>query len=339
MASGDPRQRYLGEQLTHAVLQRRQRAVADQHTKAVEQVAGLLDTQRDLGGELTEALATLRVQRTELDRMSQGSDASLLASLVRPFTARRAALARRSIAEGLLAKYEHVSLRLRQATTFSDELKLCALELQQQVDLLHCERTEALQNQRTAAQRLIALEAEFEALSVGRLTPEERARERDRIEFDRRTEAVALDLYQAAAELGEQHLPAARALRDTVLRLHEEMASFVLGATHTVNAAGRRIQGLGMLADAPTVVRELQESLDELNGAMVATADYVVRSQTLIAEVLPTLSARVQSVAEATEFALQRELVAADREKSRLQAERALREAAVLEIDQLLSGD
>ena len=334
-------QHYLGEQLSHAVLQRRQRDVADRHRRAMGQVSELLDTQKQIGRELSSGLATLRRQRGELDRMEQqDSDPSLLASLVRPFTARRSALARRSIAEGLLRQYEQVSVRLREATAFSDELKLCALELQQEVDRLHRALGEALHNQRVAAARVLELEAALQEIAEDpSLLPEEQARRRDRFEFDARTEAVALELHKAAAELCRQHLPPARALRDTVLQLHEEMGQYVLSATHTVNAAGRRIQGLGMLADAPIVVQELQESLDELNEAMEATADYVERSSHLIAEVLPHLSARVLAEAEATEAALEIELAAIDRERARNDAEAALREAAQAEIESLLGKD
>ncbi len=335
------RQNYLGQQLTHAALQRRQRDVAQRHRKAMGQVSELLDAQKQIARELGPGLTALRRHRGELDALEQSEgDTSLLASLVRPFTARRSALARRSIAEGLLKQYEQVSLRLREATAFSDELKLCALELQQEVDRLHRELGEALHNQRVAAERV--LEAEQALLEAGEddaLTHEERARRHDRYEFDRRTEAVALELYKAAAELARQHLPPARALRDTVLKLHEEMAQYVLTATHTVNAAGRRIQGLGMLADAPIVVHELTESLDELRQAMQATADYAERSSRLIAEVLPHLSARIRAESEATEAALEVELEAIDRATARRQAEQALREAARQEIDALLARE
>lgn len=335
------RQNYLGEQLSHAVLQRRQREVAERHRRAMGQVSELLDSQKQIGRELSSGLTTLKRQRSELDRMEQQeTDPSLLASLVRPFTARRSALARRSIAEGLLRQYEQVSVRLREATAFSDELKLCALELQQEVDRLHRELGEALHNQRVAAERVLQLEEALTEIDEdASLRPEEQARRRDRFEFDARTEAVSLELHKAAAELCRQHLPPARALRDTVLQLHEEMAQYVLSATHTVNAAGRRIQGLGMLADAPIVVQELQESLDELNLAMEATADYVERSSHLIAEVLPHLSSRIQAETEATEAALEMELAAIDRERSRVHAERTLREAAQHEIETLLGKD
>lgn len=340
MSDGDRRQQYLGEALTHAMLQRRQQEVQQRHQKAMGQVSDLLETNKELGAELKSGIDTLTRQRSELRKMEQQeTDSSLLASLVRPFTARRTALARRSIAEGLLQQYEKVSVRLREATAFSDELKLCALEMQQEVDRLHRELGQALHNQRVAATRVLECEQALQALERDEgLTPEQRARRRDRYTFDLRTEMVALELYKAAAELCRQHLPPARALRDTVLQLHEDMAQYVLSATHTVNAAGRRIQGLGMLADAPIVVTELQESIDSLNEAMAATADYVEQSQRLIAEVLPELSARVAAETEATEAALTVELGAIDRTKSRKEAERALRDAAEAEIDRLLGG-
>lgn len=335
------RRPYLGEQLTHALLQRRREEVSQRQGRAVAKVDRLLVTQQTLGEELGDGLSSLAQTRSELQTLEQSaSDTSLLASLVRPFTARRTALARRSVAQGLIQQYEQVSVRLREATAFSDELKLTALELQQEVDRLHRELGEALHNQREAATRVLAMEEALAQLeSDTELTPEQRDRRRDRYTFDLRTETVALELFASAAEHCRTHLPAARSLRDTVLRLHEDMAEYVLGATHTVNAAGRRIQGLGMLADAPIVVAELQASLHELDQAMRATADYVEGSQALIAEVLPELSARVAAQAEASSSVLHSELAHLDRKKSRAMAERALREAAEEEIRDLLGDD
>lgn len=331
---------YRGEQLSHALLQRRQQEVALRHRRAVGKVEDLLGTQRRTASELGAGLQTLARSRTELDRLEPTASTGLLASLVRPFTIRRALVARRSIAEGLLRQYEQVNVRLREATAFSDELKLTALELQQEVDRLHRERADALHNERLAATRVLELEAALrEAEADAAQAPDERERRSDRFTFDLRTESVALSLFQAAAELCRQHLGPARSLRDTVLRLHEEMAQYVLTATHTVNAAGRRIQGLGMLADAPLVVAELQQSLDALDQALQATAGYAERSQALVAEVLPELSARLRAATEATEQALALELGEVDRERARMEAERALRREAEHEIERLLGDE
>jgi len=330
-------QQYLGDALTHALLQRRREEVQERHQRALADVTSHLTTQQAIATELDQGMRSLSTHRDELARLeSEASDGSLLAALVRPFTARRTALARRSVTEALVQRYEAVSVRLREATAFSDELKLTALELQQEVDRLHRELGEALHNQRVAAQRVLAAQEALDALAHEDLSPEARARRQDRFAFDLRTETVALDLFAAAAEHCRSHLPAARALRDTVLRLHEEMAAYVLGATHTVNAAGRRIQGLGMLADAPTVVTELQESVDALHEAMAATAAYVESSQDLMARVLPELSARVAAAGEAASAITVSDLHGLDRERRRAMAERALRDAAEEEIATLL---
>lgn len=330
------------EHLSQASLQQRQEQVQDRQRRAIARVGTLLVTQRRVGAELGAGLKLLGQHRAALGRMErQTADASLLSTLVRPFTARRSALARRSIAEGLLHQYERVSVRLREAVAFSDELALSSLELQDEVDRLHDELAEAQRLQRVAAERIVACERELAAVEAAdpALPAEETARRRDRLVFDLRTEGVTLDLLRAAAQLCRHHLPAARSLRDTVLRLHEEMAHYVVSATHTVNAAGRRIQGVGMLADAPIVVAELQEGLHELDLAMRATVDYVERSQVLLAEVLPSLTARLEADTEAGALLLTDDLGREDRARSRREAEQVLREAADAEIDALLADE
>jgi hypothetical protein len=335
------RREYLGEKLTHARLHRRREEIQERHGQAISQVNTLLSTQKSIGDELGNGLTTLKEQGQELDRLRVAeSDNSLLSTLVRPFTSRRTALARRSVAEGLLAHYEKTSTRLREATAFSDELKLCALEMQQEVDRLHRELGQGLHNQRLAAERMLECERGLEELDALTLTDEQRARRQDRYTFDLRTEAVALQLFKSSADQCRQHLEPARALRDTVLQLHEDMAQYVLSATHTVNAAGRRIQGLGMMADAPIVVQELQESLNELNQAMEATQHYIENSRKLIEEVLPDLSAKIDAENESDVASLVGSLEAVDRARSRQLAEQALRDAAESEIDDLLrEGD
>ena len=331
------RREYLGEKLTHARLHRRREEIQERHGQAIAQVNTMLETQKAIGEELGTGLATLKMQGEELDRLrNTESDTSLLSSLVRPFTSRRTALARRSVAEGLLTHYEKTSTRLREATAFSDELKLCALEMQQEVDRLHRELGQALHNQRLAAQGILECEAGLGEVDQLELTREQRERRKDRYTFDLRTESVALELFKSSAAQCRQHLDPARALRDTVLQLHEDMAQYVLSATHTVNAAGRRIQGLGMMADAPIVVQELQESLDELNQAMEATQQYIEHSRKLIEEVLPDLSAKIDAESETDVAHLVGSLDAVDRARTRQLAEQALREAAESEIDQLL---
>ncbi|MEZ4320447.1 MAG: hypothetical protein R3F61_23405 [Myxococcota bacterium] len=329
---------YVGDQLTHATLAKRREEVQARHQRALGQVSDLHTSQQVIADELGKGMMRMRTHGDELDRIREDeSTTGLLASIMRPFTARRHALARRSVAEALLAQYEGVSVRLREATAFSDDLKLCALEMQDEVDRLHRDHAAAVHNQKLAAERVLEIEAELAQLD-GRadLNDAEKDRRHDQLTFELRTETIALDLFNASAIQCQQHLEPARTLRDTVLELHEDMSKYVLSATHTVNAAGRRIQGLGMMADAPVVVSELQASIEELNTAMEATAQYVESSRHMIAEVLPELSKRleVEAAIEAAETADSLEEVS--RERSRRMAERTLREAAQAEIDALL---
>jgi hypothetical protein len=331
----------FAEPLTPALLQRRQMEIHDRHRRTVTKVEQLLDTQKRVGAELSSGLTVLQDQRVELDTLEKrDADNSLLASLVRPFLGRRNALARKSIAEGLIVRYEQVSVRLREATAFADELKLCALELQAEVDQLHRDLQVALQHQQRSAERVLELEhARTQVAEDASTTQEQKDRLHDRYTFDLRSESVSLALYGAAVELCRQHLPPARALRDTVLRLHEEMSNYVLAATHNVNAAGRRISALGMLADAPIVVAELQQSLEALGTAMEATSQWIDRSHRFIAEVLPELDARIRLQGEVASKALLVELSEHDRVRTRKEAEIALRRAAEAEIASLLGED
>ena len=142
-------------------------------------------------------------------------------------------------------------------------------------------------------------------------------------------------LFQAGADLCRQELEPARALRDTVLQLHEEMARYVMQATSSVNAAGRRIQALGVAADAPSVVAELNSSLQQLDAAMNATEHYLDQAQHLLTEVLPELSARVERDASERRLDIADDIDALSRERARALADRALREAADAEVEGL----
>ena len=91
------------------------------------------------------------------------------------------------------------------------------------------------------------------------------------------------------------------------------------------------------MADAPVVVSELQASIEELNTAMEATAQYVESSRHMIAEVLPELSKRLEAEAAMDAAETQDSLEEVSRERSRRMAERALRDAAAAEVDDWLN--
>ena len=318
---------------THAANMAREQEVLQQHTEAVARVDRMAARQRDVGEELDAGLGTMLEQGEVLTAIEQRQEESgFLVNITRRFTARRDRLERRSVAETLLAHYEDVHTRLAGAAAFVDELRLCAAEMQQEVDGLHAELATALTEERRLAKAIEAREASLQELDGA--TGTGAARTRDQLEYDQRAASSELALWEARAGIARQGLPSARSLRDTVLTLHEQMAGYVETARGTVRSAGRRIQALGTAADAPAVVAELQESLDDLRHAMKATELYLQSTRELYTRVLPQLSRDL-----ADHLATQGKLTetgATTRSGARAQAERALVEAAEAELSALL---
>ncbi|MCP4806173.1 MAG: hypothetical protein GY913_05245 [Proteobacteria bacterium] len=334
--------KYRGAVPSQAALQQRRDGIHKRHKQALAKVDELVRTQAELGKALNGELKTLETHEIHLRELErQEADDSIWASLVQRFSARSAILGRKSVAEGLLRQYEVASTRLRQATAFSDELRLTALELQEQVDLLHDARVESKDNERTAARRVIDVERALGALEKGEhnFTAEEAARRIDQLTFTLRSESLNLELFRAAADLAKDSLSPTRALRDAVLELHEGMSGYVMNASGAVDSAGRRIQALGMAADAPTVVAELQESLTELGTAMEVTAAYVEETQRLLTDVLPDLSARIANEVESRNLLLTDRLDVVSRERAKALADKALRNAAQAEVDGWLDDE
>ncbi len=330
-----------GELSQRGLLERRE-ALRSSHEAAFQQVASLAREQEQLSRSLGEELAGMQADGADLDALEAAQQASgILAALTRSLSRRRTILARRSVTESLLQRYEKASLRLREASAFCDELRLCGLELQQQVEGLHDELARLVADERTAAEQILAIEAALDLLDEG-ARPEDGstpAAARERLGFQERTQAVALGLLKARAALVQQELGPAVQLRDTVMTLHEEVSRFVLQATSAVDTSGRRIQALGMAADAPTVVAELSESLTELGEAMQATEQYVRTAQDLVGRVLPELSARLEAEQQVEAVALTDETSRLDRAKVKALADQALRDAARQEVEALADGE
>ena len=304
-----PRPRYRGDVPSQAELVDRNQRLVVSHRRALDRVQGLAHTQETVGRELTAELSTLKDKGHALDDLERElSSTGLVASLLSLVTRRNAVLERRSATEALVDHYELVSVRLRRASAFTDELRLCALELQAEVDGLHEQFASAMANEKLSAERILAIENALAEPMGEEETPQDHARRQDALEFELRQETLSLELFRASAEVARHHLEPSRALRDTTQRLHEEMATFTLQATGTVNAAGRRIQALGLAADAPLVVGELQQSLEELQQAMDMTTAYIEQTRVLITDVLPELSARLAAQREMEEVAVTSEL-------------------------------
>jgi hypothetical protein len=334
--------RTRGPAPSQADLQKRREEIHKRHQDALSKVEELVKTQDALGKALDSELSVFKQHEQTLHELeATQADDSMLASLMRRFTARRVILGRKSVAEGLLKQYELASLRLRQATAFSDELRLTALELQEQVDALHQQRVESAGNQRLCAEGVLQIEEELEGLEggEGNYTEGERARRVDQLTFELRNESLNMELFRVAEQLAVDSLNPSRALRDTVLELHEGMAGYVMNASGAVDNAGRRIQALGMAADAPMVVAELQESLSALGTAMEVTQTYVEQTQALLTEVLPDLSKRVKLEVEGRNLLLTDSVDKLTREKAKAQADRNLRVQAEAEVEKWMEED
>ncbi|TVQ90121.1 MAG: hypothetical protein EA397_14320 [Deltaproteobacteria bacterium] len=311
---------------------RRQRA-KEQRKSALATVQRLADSQANIGQELRSELEALQRQGHELEEL-EATQPGLIDGLLRRITGRRLVLERRSATDALVRRYEAVSTRLRTAAAFADELRLASLQLHEEVQSLHKERAAANQSVESAARRVLEIEQQIRAHEAG----EPCAATLDDLQFEHRYQSQAMQVGRAAAKLIAAEIPVAQQLRGTVQDLHEEMQHFVLSATTIVDGAGRRIQALGAAADAPIVVGELQQSLTELGEAMRATEIYLEHVGELVAHKLPDLSARLQAEAESNNAGTQADLEHLDRVKARAEAERALREAAAREVEELSRG-
>ncbi len=331
---------YKGGPPSQAGVVERQRALAKRRKDALNTVAELADNQQDVATELRTDLVLLTDKGHALDEIERdAADATFITSLVRRFTRRRTMLTRKSATEELLRQYEKVSVRLRRASAFSDELRLCALELQQDVQQLSVEYTNARDNAQLAAKRILDIETALDQAKSGNSSDDDLGAVLDTLAFELRQATVNLQLFQAAAEVCRENVGPARELRDTVMSLHAELSEFVTRASGTVNQSGRRIQALGMAADAPAVVAELQESLAELQDAMEVTTEYVENTRRLVGTVLPQLTAQLEAHKEVNAIDGLYKVDDITRERAHAAAERALREAAEAEVEASLRGD
>jgi hypothetical protein len=337
-----PKAAYRGDAPSQAKLLARHEAIQTHHDEALSQVRSFTNTHKKLGENIKSDLAGLKKHNQVLNAMQRAEeeDTGVLLSLVKRFTRRRTLLNRRSETHALLARHESVSVQLRRASAFTDILRLQSLQLHEEVQSLHSEIGDAKHNSRLAAERMLKIEEQLQKLDDNaEASDHTRLQSTDSLQYELRQESHTLELYQATAKMAQQHLEPAQKLRDMVTRLQEEMSDFVVHATGTIDAAGRRIQALGAAADAPMVVTELQESMDDLTDAMKVTEDYVAQTQQLITHVLPDLSAKVKAEAETQHFLLQKQLEEIDRQRARQLAESALKAEAALEVEQLLGKE
>lgn len=301
------------------------------HERTLSKVEDLVREQQQVSTHLSQGLSEMQSKGAQLDQV--GSETGLVARITRLLSRRSEVLARRSISEALVGIHEKSVVDLRRASTVTDHLKRTAAELNLEAEGLHHERVQARQMLKETAQRVLKLEAELDLLQADRAA--DHSQEIDSIEFEERSVSGDVLLIRAHIELCTDELGEAQDLRDTVQTMHEDMARFVLGATKAVNGAGRRIQSLGMAADAATVVIELNESMLQLDVAMQETSRYLLAADDLLTRVLPGMNAKLSAKEGKQRFSVQTDLEQISRSRSRALADQALLEAAEAEVDGL----
>lgn len=300
-----------------AAFEQRRRELRERGEQRLARVTELSREQVSLGEQLGGDLVALREKGAAVTppEVSTG-----LAALFRRFSARREALARRSATAALVEQYEVVQTALQRASVLADDLHLTAVQLQADLDQLHADRQEALREAAAVGERVLALQTE-------RAQCTETARA-DQLDFELAAAGTRLTVLDGLADLCGDQLPVARRLRDTVQSLHHQTARYVLNATGTVREAGRNIHALGTAADAPLVLTELHQALDDLEQVMSSTEGAVTLANDLVQRVLPSLDARLSAMDET------RRLVEGGADLDRL-AHEALRRAAEAEVEAL----
>ncbi|MFH1465735.1 MAG: hypothetical protein ABIO70_15215 [Pseudomonadota bacterium] len=331
---------YQGEQPTQAALQERRESLRAQQRDALTRADTLARSQQSLSQELSRDLSALQEQGAHLQELdARDRETGLLAALRRGLEGRQRTLARRSAAAGLLDKYEAVVRQLGRASAFTDEVQLSALELQSWLDALDADLLQAERNTEKATARLATLERTRREVREAEEPLSGREGLLDKLGFELRCERANEELFRAQALLLRGERDPARALRDTMLDLHQEMAAFVQTARATADTAGHRIQALGLAADAPLVVEELQASLDELGTAMQATDAYLDQTRHLLTQVLPDLRSKLEARAHADGEVLADDYAETARARRVAEAERAARAAAEAEVEGWTSGE
>lgn len=322
--------------LSQVELQERQLVLRKSHEQTLTEVESLVRQQQQVSTQLNGGIVQMRSKGTEFDKLDSGSQGGLLARITRLVSRRTDVLARRSISDALVQVHERTVLDLRRASAVADQLKRSAAELHQEVLGLFAERTQATQNLKLAAQRVLDLEAALDALHQDdSLMAAAKSQQVDSLEFVERSVSADVALIRAHVHLCTDEIKASRGLRDTVQTMHSDMSGFVMSAGKAVNSAGRKIQSLGMAADAATVVIELNESMEALDVALEETARYLLQADDLLTRVLPDLNARIAANDGVRRLSIETDLDQMSRTRAKTLADQALRAAADAEIDKL----
>jgi len=306
-----------------------------QHESTLARVGTLVENQKTLTTAIAGEISAIRADGDALQQLesAEQSDAGLLVSITRRLGRRSRMLERRTVASRLQDQYADVHTTLRKASAFADELRLCAVELAGGVDQLHADVESSLSAVVEFEGRITAIDTLLAELGAEEGLAQQRRI--DKLHFERADLQTGVNLLEAKARLCAREVEPARKLRETVQSMHQEMARYVLHASSSVEGSGRRIQALGLAADAPVVVSELQEGLDQLDLAMAATEAYLDQAHEMLTRILPELSAQIRQQGNETALELEAGLSAIGRAREGAASDADLKAAALAEVELL----
>ena len=306
-----------------------------QHESTLARVGGLVQGQEKLTSTLAEEIASIREDGDRLQQLESEAqvEPGLLGSISRRLGRRSRMLERRTVAGRLHEQYAEVHTTLRKASAFADELRLCAVELATEVDQIHGDVEASLAAALSLEERITVIDSELAVLAEHGTAQDQRSI--DKLTFERADMRTGVDLLEAKAKLCAREVEPVRALRQTVQSMHHEMAQYVLHASASVEGSGRRIQALGLAADAPIVISELQAGLDQLDLAMSATETYLDQAHEMLTRILPELSEQIRLQGSESALALEEGLSAIERARNHTASDADLKAAALAEVELL----
>lgn len=193
---------------------------------------------------------------------------------------------RRSVEALLRAQYATSQTRLAEAAAFADRLEAAEADLYDEIERLNAKIIEAAENERLAADHVLAVQAhrddldrQLAAVEVG--SPEARHLEAqlDRARRVLAEHSVKLRLYGTADERLDRLKGHTVQLAETIAHLRSDILRYVLAAGEQLDLVGGQINAVGAAADAAVVTLELKKALDGLTQTLDASTRFVSETQ------------------------------------------------------------
>ncbi|MFH2005990.1 MAG: hypothetical protein ABI333_05320 [bacterium] len=242
---------------------------------------------------------------------------------------RRLSITRRSIEELLRQQYEISSLRVKEAAEFADKLRAAQADLYEEITRLNDKIVEAAQNEETAAEYLLELQAlreqldaELEGIEPGSKVAREKQMGVDKTRQLLSEHSTQLQLYHTAEERLARLKENTYMLAETIGNLYSDITQYVTAASEKLDLVSGQIQAIGTAADASMVMLEMKRSLDVLTESMNQTTQFVSETQIYFRTNLDKLMKELEVFDETTESVMEKNL-----ETSRMIEEQRIAEA------------